>query len=443
MCRGHLEMEKVVIEQHSDNEWNPVATLKWDSTKNKCEMDMQPSWFRNVVSLGLDSEDTFFSWKQDSRSNNAIIPPFLYDLLPQGSARDSMLHILHLTSRDARADWPILINGAVNPIGNLRLSSAVNFWQPMLDDARLHKDRYRFTAKQVADRDEDFVEAMRLFGFIASGGGSIQGASPKFLLTRDQNGYFMPDLLVDDTEATAHYIVKYPRSKHESDSSILMHETLYMRIAEHIGLRSDAVPITVDDSFWMQRFDRKISHKGVTRLHQESLMSAAGIAGFGQTLTHDSVLALLYEKTSRPADEMLEYIKRDMLNVVLGNTDNHGRNTALQITETGIVQMTPVFDIAPMFLDREAIPRQTRWGKEFESQAGLVDWSSLADRIQTEYSYTLHAEIAKFKKELAGVPELLEFADAENRVIERSKRGLALIEGEADTVSNTNRVRPS
>lgn len=435
-------MKKIVIEQHADNQWAPVSTLEWDITKNKCSMDVEPTWFQNIISLGLDPCNTFFSWKQDDRSNTAIIPPFLYDLLPQGSARDSMLRILHLTSRDARADWPILINGAVNPIGNLRLRSAVDFWQPMLDDAKLHKDRYRFTPKQVADRDEDFVEAMRLFGFIASGGGSIQGASPKFLLTRDQNGYFMPDLLVDDTDAVEHYIVKYPRSKHDSDLSILRHETMYMGIAEHIGLRSDAVPVTDNDSFWMRRFDRKINRKGVTRIHQESLMSAAGIAGFGQPLSHDTVLDLLYELTSRPATEILEYIKRDMLNIVLGNTDNHGRNTALQITETGMVQMTPVFDIAPMFLDREAIPRQTRWDRDLESQAGLVNWSGLADAIKTKYGFTLHAEIDKFNTELAGVPDLLVALGADDKVITRAKRGLDLIEGEVMTSGN-NRVRPS
>lgn len=434
-------MDKITVEKYSESEWLPAATLSWDDTKNRCEMDILWGSDSHSVSLGLHPEDTFFHWKQDNRSGNAIIPPFLYDLLPQGSARDSMLQILHLTSRDARADLPILMSGAVNPIGNLRLSSAVKFWKPMLDDAKLHKDRYRFTTKQVVDRDEEFVEAMRLFGFIASGGGSIQGASPKFLLTKDQDGYFMPDLMADDHEAYEHYIVKYPRSKHESDAAILKHEVMYMQVADRLGLRSSAPPVTIEDSLWMHRFDRAVDPNGVIRLHQESIMSVAGLAGFGQSLTHESVLRILNSRASHPDLEILEYIKRDMLNVVVGNTDNHGRNTALQVTQDGDVQMTPVFDIAPMFMDREAIPRQTRWDKTIESQAGLVDWTRVADVVADDYGYTVHNPMDEFKNQLNEVPRMLSDLGAEPKIIERSKRGLGLLYGDEKPQSSA-RVKP-
>ncbi|WP_375338497.1 hypothetical protein [Variovorax paradoxus] len=35
------------------------------------------------------------------------------------------------------------------------------------------------------------------------------------------------------------------------------------------------------------------------------------------------------------------------------NTDNHARNTAVQRLPDGALQLTPIFDFAPMFLDPE------------------------------------------------------------------------------------------
>ena len=49
-----------------------------------------------------------------------------------------------------------------------------------------------------------------------------------------------------------------------------------------------------------------------------------------------------------PEGEVVEYVKRDVANIVLGNKDNHGRNTAVQRHCDGTVRLAPVFDFAPM-----------------------------------------------------------------------------------------------
>jgi serine/threonine-protein kinase HipA len=70
--------------------------------------------------------------------------------------------------------------------------------------------------------------------------------------------------------------------------------------------------------------------------------------------------------------DLLEYIQRDIANVILGNKDNHARNTALLRFEDGRVELTPLFDFTPMYLDPEGIARACRWAAEIET-AGHPD----------------------------------------------------------------------
>lgn len=417
-----------VLTGHAQPGWWPVAVLDWVED-GSCRMERIPG-IEAVLSLALreDDQDTpcrvQTHWRQRDVRDGAAIPPFLYDLIPQGQARDHLVKALGLPHRDARADLALLQFGAVNPIGRLRLDTAVQYWQPALEDAMQHRDRYRFTHEQIITRDEAFVEAMHEFGFIAAGSGSLQGASPKFLLTVDQDGWYVPDMLVEDTQARQHLLVKYPRGMTASDAEILRHEAMYLEIAQKLGLRTGALPEWSHDTFFMERFDREIHAGEVVRLHQESLLSAAGIAGFGQSFSHEKALKTICAVTTDPEQEMREYIQRDMLNIVLGNTDNHGRNTALQITTDDVVRLTPVFDVAPMFMDRSAIPRQTRWNKATEPQAGVVDWNLVVETTGNAPGSALSAGLRDFQASLSQVPAWLKDMDAAPAVIDRAERGV-------------------
>lgn len=57
--------------------------------------------------------------------------------------------------------------------------------------------------------------------------------------------------------------------------------------------------------------------------------------------------------------DQLAYMLRDILNLALRNTDNHGRNAAVLRTG-GQVGLSPIFDFAPMFLDPEGPGRGDR-----------------------------------------------------------------------------------
>ena len=125
------------------------------------------------------------------------------------------------------------------------------------------------------------------------------------------------------------------------------------------------------DSLWIPRFDRvpqKIDIGGyihpMERIGLESLIAAAGVAEFGANLNHEIYLNVIAQYSTSPTQEIFEYILRDFLNICCGNTDNHGRNTSFMRLPSGRVELSPLFDFAPMVLDDSGIARASRWQHE-------------------------------------------------------------------------------
>ena len=74
-----------------------------------------------------------------------------------------------------------------------------------------------------------------------------------------------------------------------------------------------------------------------------------------------------------------EWLRRDLLNVVFGNSDNHGRNAAV-LKKKQTVRLAPVYDFAPMKADPEGVTRSSKWGIPFE-EGGNFRWISIAQEL--------------------------------------------------------------
>jgi len=306
-------------------------------------------------------------------------PPFLMDLLPQGHARKVLADILGVTRNSNACDLPLLLRAGGGPIGNARVKQA---WQA--EQARIAGVRHPgLTLDDVFGLDERFLTLAKEFATIASGSSGVQGAWPKVLLTQARDGLWYPDPMVPDDQAVDHAIVKWPGDRHESTQLILAAEAPYLEIARAFGLRC-ARPLTHQGNVLLiPRFDRRVDDGRVIRLGQESLVSAAGIAAFGHEAAHEDYLGVIRDVCDDPAAEVTEYVLRDLLNLALGNPDNHGRNTALQKDTDGSVRLTPLFDFCPMRLDTTGVRRSTTWAC-MRQPAGPSrdldpDWSAVCD----------------------------------------------------------------
>lgn len=303
-------------------------------------------------------------------SRMAAWPPFLIDLMPQGFGRIELLRQLGLDQRaEAGADWPLLLAGAGNPIGNLRIREAWE-WAQERSGGRSRG----FAADEIAARSEDFNEYLAQHGLFLAGSSGVQGEWPKILMTRARDGLYYLDHALPDAQAEQHFIIKFGRAGSQALADILRLEAPYMELARWLGLRVHASLAPVGRALFIPRFDREALDGAVLRHAQESIASLCGVTGFGVVPAHNVVCARLGRVATDPLREVAEYLRRDIANIVLRNKDNHARNTAIQRRADGTVALTPLFDFAPMWLHPDGIARRMRWERDDD---GAPRWRSV------------------------------------------------------------------
>jgi len=287
-------------------------------------------------------------------------PAFVYDLVPQGRGRKFLLAALALADSD-EVVMPLVMAGAFNPVGCIRLDSALTFYQQQAAAQPGAQASTGFSLEGMREHSQAFLDHIALHAMLAAGTTGVQGVAPKFLLTTDAQGQWFADLALPDAQARAHWLVKLPRGRSDDDRLVLRNEAAYLRVAAACGLRTHAEPMLMGEMLFVRRFDRVVDADGVHRMHQESLASLVGQRGFGVPHSQQTLLQALRAVATDPLAETIEFIKRDVLNLALRNTDNHARNTAVQRTLDGRIQLTPVFDFAPMFKDPEVVVRSCHW----------------------------------------------------------------------------------
>ncbi len=345
-------------------------------------------------------------------SARATWPAFLVDLLAQGYGRRELLRQLGLPeTAEAGADWQLLMSGAGNPVGHLRIKEAHDWLRQRTPPARARG----FTVDEVAARGEDFTEFLASHGLFVAGSSGVQGEWPKILLTEARDGLLYLDHLLPDPDAVKHWLVKFGRGPNVALASILRQEAPYMRLARHLGLRVHGDLELRERALFIPRFDRAVTPDGVARVAQESMASLCGLAEFGAALTHNVAVNRLAEATTAPEDEIIEYVRRDVANVVLGNKDNHGRNSAIHRLEDGTIRLTPVFDFAPMILHPDGIARRSRWQRD---DGGAPRWASVIRQCREATGLPLlrlPAALAEIGSMLVDLPEraLAEGIDAD------------------------------
>jgi serine/threonine-protein kinase HipA len=345
-------------------------------------------------------------------------PPFLLDVLPSGAGRRVWLRRLAL-SDNAAADWELLLHGGGNPPGNLRIAEAV------IPPAGPHPG---FTREEIVEKQADFIEYAEARGAVVAGATDVAGDAPKFLLVRDKSRRWHPDGALEDRDVLDCWLVKFPRGTSEADRTVLRNESPYYEVARRFGVRTGRQLEYVDNALFIPRFDRAASGRTLIRHGLETVASAAGIAEYGRRGDHAVFCAAISTFATDATAELREYLRREILNVALRNTDNHGRNSALLKFTDGTVMLSPLYDFAPMFLDPEGIPRSARWEKELEPAIGRPCWRKVAeslaphlDPMETRDFLAGHAE------QVANLPETMRDCGVEERVIDGVARRCAEI----------------
>lgn len=366
------------LQLHADKAWHDVASVSLlgpeeEGWKARTYSGYTVEWaFEHP--RAIDAHACCASWAVGLEPlEERHWPVFLIDMLPQGYGRQELLRRIELPPTSGiSADWRLLQVGAGNPIGNLRIKEAAAWLGTKAGPLR------GFTDDEVAERGEDFAEYLASNGLFVAGSSGVQGEWPKILLTRADDGLLYLDHALPDARARVHYIVKFGRGTDTQLARILQQEAPYMEVAAQLGLRVHARLTLKNRALFIPRFDRQVHEGNVTRLAQESIATFTGLPGFDAVPSHDDVCLALLRYSTDPQEEVLEYIKRDIANIAMGNKDNHARNTAVQRDFEGRLALTPLYDFAPMYLHPDGIARRIRWKNNDDGQP---NWHRVVERV--------------------------------------------------------------
>ena len=399
------------LQIHIHGEWITLATFEQRDVSGNGYLEYEPEYIIDYKDDPHHRVGLLYPVNYELYSR-LDWPAFLTDILPSGAGRRVWLRRLGMKDGESKElDWTLLLNGAGNPPGNIRV----------VESAIQAPDTPHpgFTMDEIVQKNADFIEYAEEMGAVVAGATDIPGDAPKFMVVRDQAGRWHPDGSLSDDKVADCWIVKFPRGKHERDFLVLRNEAPYYEVARWFGVRTGAPLMFRDDALFIPRFDR-VPIEGILIRHGlETLCSVADIPERNRRGDHLEFCKAIAQVATDPKTELFEYLKREILNSALRNVDNHGRNTAFIKRYGKKIELSPLYDFAPMFLDPEGIARASLWGNGIEKTIGRPEWrdvvellSDLADQVD------MIEFLASLADSVMALPEKMKECGVEERVIQ-------------------------
>jgi len=391
-------MNSLTIQAYLQSQWQDIAVLTFTARNGQNELDVQVQYKTDYAIEHLEQDDHHavslnhpvqLYFDDDDQPGWLR---FLDDIIPSGAARRFWVDQLEISNLPLSEQNLILLEtAAIAPVGHLRIKEAVENQNESINAPQ-------FNVSDVVERNASFLEYAQQRGAIAGGATGAGGEAPKLLLRCSNNDQVWIDTFQEDTNnEDAFYLVKFPRGQRKQiDCDILRAEYHFYCELENMGVNTIATKqMRLEEgshfpSLWLPRFDVEVNNGTVARKAMESVYSMLKRAP-GMRLHHADVIRDLVSKikNSYTVKEqkasfnveafVTEWVRRDLLNIAFGNSDNHGRNTAFFRGESGI-QLTPIYDFAPMRADPDGVPRSTVWGEGMES-GGEYNFGAICDEL--------------------------------------------------------------
>jgi len=379
-------MYRLTLQLHDQGQWHDAVAIAFADPEKSFASPCEFGYTSEYVKTNLDAYDSLFCQAASARlpvdfGSHRLqhAPAFLYDIAPAGAAKRFLLrHIGREKPQGMGEDLFLLGRSTPAPIGNLRIKESFE----QLDLV----DPIGFSRQDVISRDQRFLEYAYEQGAAIGGATGAGGEAPKLLMTEAQSGQLYPDAVLADDLSRRHWFIKFARNQAlADDQDILRAEYLYYKALQQLGIETVASEhMALEEgrkpSLWMERFDRQVCAQGVQRFAVESVYSLCGVTEPGSRMGHLEVIEALAGvwkmagQGKEVPDLIADYLRRDLINKILGNADNHGRNTSILRTRD-TVRLAPIYDLAPMVLDQEGITRTTKWPASIE-RAGEIDWEA-------------------------------------------------------------------
>ncbi len=411
-------MKTLILQLFNNGKWWDAAELSF--LGNELSSPVRLTYLKSYITE-VASYDATDCWACTVNAPVSILPTdypgwpsLLDDLLPVGKSRDWWLNYLDATRQNIfEQNFTLLSHACMAPVGNLRIKESVT------PDGTYNQHTFPIT--EVVALQHDFLEYANEQGAAVGGATGAVGVAPKLLLMVENEKVFIDADFAGKPLTATPYLTKFARNQRTArDNQILRAEGAFYRVLTEVLTGTAIASIDTSNmmvlehegqtSLWLPRFDIESKQGLASRLGMESIYSMLN-AGPGSYQNHFTVMNEIWAKikngtTMSAAEFAKQYLARDFLNLVFGNSDNHGRNISFLKYQSDI-QFAPIYDFAPMKADPEIITRLFKWGGHFE-QSGTVRFDKV---VQGLAHFAEPAELMSFLNELCKpllkLPDLL------------------------------------
>ncbi|MDB2447225.1 type II toxin-antitoxin system HipA family toxin [bacterium] len=298
-------------------------------------------------------------------------PGFMTDLIPQGKSLKKVLARYNIDSENSFEQ--ILRQVPLASPGNLRIFEA---WE----EIEIERPSYKqsgFELKDLIERSDGFIDYMLESSAPIGGTTGAQGGAPKFLLRRDVKGMFHADGFLEDSLTDECFMIKFPIDAADNSVEINKTEKIFYDYLLKSQLTTHKIMNVYGGILFCRRFDR-VRSTSDKLLHYHGLETVYSLMErntFASSLYHEDIMMKLSLHSSSPAQDLIEYLCRDVINQAFKNSDNHGRNTSIIKYSDGTIRLSPVYDVAPMKLFKgDHITELTTWKSGNECLENRIEW---------------------------------------------------------------------
>lgn len=274
---------------------------------------------------------------------------FFDGLLPEGFTRQCVAESIHASSDDYIS---ILRELGSECLGAIQI---IDEEKPSIKEGYipLTIEEIKALAKEGASKSAEIVVKSHL---------SLTGASGKVGLYYNQASgkWYKAQGLAPSTHIVKQSHIRYKNIVLNEQLCLLAAQKLGIEIPESFILQAQAGKVNDEDVlFATRRFDRDFDKdsriidglKTPYRLHQEDFAQALGIkssdkyekAGQGYL---KRMFDLLQKHSSNPIEDSLKLWKRAVYNCIIGNTDNHIKNSSLIYSkDLSSIRLAPFYDV--------------------------------------------------------------------------------------------------
>jgi serine/threonine-protein kinase HipA len=310
-----------------------------------------------VGTLGVDENEVYhFSYDERWKEHGFAISPhldfsgdysaanvkkFLENLIPEGEGLEDIISFARIAKSNTYA--------ILHTIG-YETAGALVFGEHVEEKEALFRE---ISTKELTDRITH-IESRSIVIWDKKVRLSLAGVQAKLpvILKEGKIG------LGDGTLSSTH-IMKFQTKKH---LHIVVNELFCMKLAKHIGLNVAEVDLKRFADYpvlMVERFDRIYADDYVERLHmidacqmldlpasykyEQNFGSSRDVAHVREGVSFKKLFAMT-KVCSVPAKAQLELIHWAMFNLIIGNSDAHGKNFSFFVNKKGI-NTTPFYDM--------------------------------------------------------------------------------------------------